>query len=198
MAGAGVAVRAGMEAAAVGVDAPGEADVGAVVVGEDAAGVVLVDLELGAGGLAVEVLDVGRRPGVRRVGEGTEGAHPPSVILNMRDGQVGRRATQSEDLGDDRLLQELVGLALPPGGELLGQLGPLARKDGDREEAGVARPRLADGERRDGDALGHLHDGEQRVEPEQVPRGDGDAQDGPRRLGGARRRAGARPRRRRR
>jgi hypothetical protein len=76
--GARVAVRAGVEAAAVGVHAEAEAQVGAVVLGQDAARRVLDDLEPSdrralvaalaiAPGLRVEVLHRRGAPRVRRV-----------------------------------------------------------------------------------------------------------------------------------
>ena len=60
------AVAAGVEAAAVGIHAPAEADVGAVVVREDLARVIFVDLEARGRGL-LEVLDLGGGPRVGRV-----------------------------------------------------------------------------------------------------------------------------------
>ena len=41
--------------------------------------------------------------------------------------------------------------------------------DGHGKEAGVPCPGLADGEGGHGDPAGHLHDGEEAVEPVQVP-----------------------------
>src|SRR6267143_4683214 len=62
------AIGAGMEASPVRVDAPGESDVGAVVVREDLARVVLIDFEARRRGL-FEVLDLGGGPRVGRVGD---------------------------------------------------------------------------------------------------------------------------------
>ncbi len=75
--GSGVAIGAGVKAPTVGVHAPVEADVRAVVVREDAAALVLVDLELRQGRLAVEILDVGRRPRIGRVRERAKRARHP-------------------------------------------------------------------------------------------------------------------------
>jgi hypothetical protein len=57
-----------METASIGVDAESEADVRAVVLGEDGTGLFLEDFELGGGRLA-QVLDPRRGPRVRGVGD---------------------------------------------------------------------------------------------------------------------------------
>src|SRR5204863_9915618 len=67
--GARIAVSAGVQAAAVGVDAEAKAHVGAVVLDDQRLGLLLVDLELRGRRLA-EPLDVNRRPRVGRVGHG--------------------------------------------------------------------------------------------------------------------------------
>src|SRR5438309_8734029 len=84
---AGEAVSTSMKTSAVRVDAPAEADVGAVVVGEDLAGVVLVDLELGGRDL-VEVLHFRREPWIGRIGDRPRD-HPPSMDLNPCSGKTG-------------------------------------------------------------------------------------------------------------
>jgi hypothetical protein len=66
VAGAGVAVGAGVEAAPVRVDAPAEADVGAFVLGQNRAAAIFVDLGHRRRRLA-QVLDARREPGVGRV-----------------------------------------------------------------------------------------------------------------------------------
>ena len=66
-----VAVGARMKTSAVRVEAPAEADVGAVVLRERALRLLLVDFELGGRGLA-EPLDLGRRPGIRGVGDASD------------------------------------------------------------------------------------------------------------------------------
>src|SRR5579864_493932 len=111
---AGVAICAPVEAATVRVYAPREADVRAVVMGEDNARVVLVDFERRVRSLAVQVLDFAGRPGVRRVREGAKRrGHAQSLILNVRSSQAVLAS------GDDRFAEELFGLALPPIRELL-------------------------------------------------------------------------------
>lgn len=75
--GAGVAVSAGVKAAAVGIDAVGEADVRAVVRGQDAARVILEDLEAHLG-RPLQILDRGAGPGVGRIGDGDR-LHPASL-----------------------------------------------------------------------------------------------------------------------
>ena len=77
--GACVAVGAGVEAAAVRVHAPGEAEVGAVVLREDRARRVLVDVQRRVRRFPLEVRDFGRRPGVRGIGEG-EGDHLQRIL----------------------------------------------------------------------------------------------------------------------
>ena len=75
--------------------------------------------------------------------------------------------------------------------------GRVGRGPGSRRRAGAALLRVADGDRRDRDAAGHLDDGQQRVEAAQVLGRDGHADDRQLRLGGeharqVRRSAGAR------
>ena len=76
-----VAVSAGVKAAAVGVHAPGEADVGAVVLRQDVARAVDEDLEPHLG-RPLEVLHLGGRPGVRRIGD-RHRAHLDHLGLNV-------------------------------------------------------------------------------------------------------------------
>src|SRR5208283_911306 len=120
--GAGVAVGAGVKAAAVWIGAPLEADVRAVVVRQNRAAAILVDLQLGVGTLSVEVLDRLGRPGVRRVRDGTERAWHDGLklALNIRPVNPG------EPSRDYALAEELVGLRLPPGHEPCRELGALA------------------------------------------------------------------------
>src|SRR5437764_2948086 len=66
----GVAISTGVEAPPVWVDAPAEADIGTVVVREDLARVVFVDLELRWRDL-LQVLDLRREPRVGRIGDGS-------------------------------------------------------------------------------------------------------------------------------
>src|SRR5205085_774651 len=65
---------------------PAEADVGAVVVREDLAGVVLVDLQP-RGRNVLEILDLRRRPRIGRVGDGLQHG-PGSDARNRRSGQA--------------------------------------------------------------------------------------------------------------
>lgn len=65
------AVTASVEASSIGIDAPAKAEVGTLVLREDAPGLFLEHLQRGLGRLA-EVFHVGGIPRVRRVGNGLE------------------------------------------------------------------------------------------------------------------------------
>ena len=116
---------------------------------EDRRGVVLVDLE--------PARSAPRRRGTRRRSSPTGSAGWPAgwsglstACLNEAylnglsrqeaPGGSSRRPAQTRS-GDDRLLQQLLGLGLAPGDELRGQLRPLARQDGDGEERRRCPPR---------------------------------------------------------
>src|SRR5262249_43042443 len=78
VAGPRVAVCAGVHASPVGVHAEVEADVGAVVGGEDPLRRVVPDVDRGPGVVILEVLERRRGEGVRRIGPG-RGFHPSTV-----------------------------------------------------------------------------------------------------------------------
>src|SRR5581483_2117625 len=101
-----VAVGARVVAAAIRVDAPAEAEVGAVVGGEDVARVVFVDLELRRRDL-VEVLHLARGPRVGRVRDGTH-QHATTMKLNVRSVKARRAAAARRGAGR--------GCASPPPG----------------------------------------------------------------------------------
>src|SRR5690606_33463303 len=77
-----IAVRAAVEAAAVGIDAVAEAEVGAVVPRKDLARVVLEDAKADLRWCS-DPLDFGRGPRVRRIGDG-DGAHGPKPSVPVR------------------------------------------------------------------------------------------------------------------
>src|SRR5205814_3455003 len=83
----GVAISTGVEAPPVWVDAPAEADMGTVVVREDLARVVSVDLELRWRDL-LQVLDLRREPRVGRIGDGSGNHGRRSMYLNLRSGKA--------------------------------------------------------------------------------------------------------------
>ena len=77
-----------------------------------------------------------------------------------------------------------VGLFLAVAAELLAQFGLRVAEDGDGEQRGVDRARLADGERAHRNAAGHLYDGEQRIHALQRVRFHGHAEHRHQRLRG--------------
>lgn len=84
-----------------------------------------------------------------------------------------------EGLGKD-----FVATGVAPGGESFGECGVGCGEGRDGEECGVGGASGSDGKGGDGDALGHLDDGEEGVDALKRGRGDGDAEDGDDRLGG--------------
>ena len=75
------------------------------------------------------------------------------------------------------LREDLVAALFAPGAELFAESGVGGGEDFGGEERGVGGSGFADGQRSDGHALGHLHDGEQRVDSVEHGCGDGDAED---------------------
>src|SRR5260221_1474081 len=111
---------------------------------------------------------------------------PPSRPSVARGRITAVRAAESDATSKDiRQLhrRDLLAQLLAVFGELAFELGVRGGEQAHREEASVGRARLADGEGRDRDSLGHLHDGVERVLAGEVARADGHAKDPDRGLG---------------
>jgi len=90
---------------------------------------------------------------------------------------VIRGSTDRELFQREGVFEDAAGLRLAEGFQLAAQFGVFTGKDLDGQESGVGGTRLADGERSDGNAGGHLNDRKQRVQTVQGMRLDRNSQD---------------------